>query len=396
MGVSKPVHPVSWQRRAGVWLGISINPAAVSVGGGLAIHLPLRDLLWLIPLGAALLTLVCTAQGLAGRRRGQRLTQMAATTFGAPWGAGLLNLLMGIGMMGWGGFHGGVSGASAAQLLHIPGWAGALLVATTIFILAELGVNRWSAVSWLTTSAALGLTIFALSAVDLSLPQEVAPAIHWGDWVWGMGTIIAYATLFALRNSDFTWDMASDADVWKVSSTLFIPLIFSMGIGVLLYHATGHWNIADILSTTRSATLGHIFLLLAVTAPLLSGLYSGALALSSVTRLHLRYTTALICGMTFVLASLRFDKRLLPFLGINGAALGPALGVMLLVHWLPTKPAPRIAFTAWVLGAAVAILCQLQGQSIALVLGAGVSLLIVLVNSLFGGIQHRRTIITEK
>jgi hypothetical protein len=252
-----------------------------------------------------------------------------------------------------------------------------LLVATTIFILAELGVNRWSAVSWLTTSAALGLTIFALSAVDLTMPQAVAPAVTWGDWLWGMGTIIAYATLFALRNGDFTWDMASDADVWKVSSTLFVPLIFSMGIGALLYHATGHWNIADILSTTRSATLGHIFLLLAVTAPLLSGLYSGVLALSSVTRLHLRYMTALICTMTFVLASLRFDQRFLPFLGINGAALGPALGVMLLVHWLPRKPAPPVAFGAWVAGAVTAIVCQLQGQSIALVLGAGVSLVVV-------------------
>lgn len=389
--VSKPIHPVSWQRRAGVWLGISINPAAVSVGGGLAIHLPLRDLLWLIPLGAAVLTVVCTAQGVAGRRRGQRLNQMASATFGTPWGAGLLNLLMGIGMMGWGGFHGGVSGASAAQLLHIPGWAGALLVATTVFILAELGVNRWSAVSWLTTSAALGLTIFALSAVDLTIPQEVAPVINWQDWLWGMGTIIAYATLFALRNSDFTWDMASDADVWKVSSTLFFPLIFSMGIGALLYHATGHWNIADILSTTRSATLGHIFLLFAVTAPLLSGLYSGALALSSVTRLHLRYATAMICTTTFVLASLRFDQRLLPFLGINGAALGPALGVMLFVHLLPRKPPTQIAFFAWVAGAMTAILCQIQGQASAILLGAGVSLLLMSVYAILGVTYLRKS-----
>ena len=68
--VNQSIPTISWQRRAGVWLGISINPAAISVGGGLAIHLPLRDLFWLIPLGAALLTLLCTMQGLAGRRRG--------------------------------------------------------------------------------------------------------------------------------------------------------------------------------------------------------------------------------------------------------------------------------------------------------------------------------------
>lgn len=380
--VNKPIHTVPWQRRAGVWLGISINPAAISVGGGLAIHLSLRDLLWLIPLGAALLTLLCTMQGLAGRRRGQRLNQIAGATFGTPWGAGLLNLLIGIGMMGWGGFHGGVSGASAAQLFQIPGWTGALLVATTIFILAELGVNRWSAVSWLTTSAALGLTLFALRAVDLSWPTEAAAPATLGDWFWAIGTVIAYATLFALRNPDFTWDMTSDTDVWKISICLFFPLTFSMSIGALLYHATGHWNIADILTTTRSATLGHIFLLLAVAAPLLSGLYSGALALSSLTRLHLRYATALICTMTFVLASTRFDQRLLPFLGLNGAALAPALGVMLLSHWLDKKPSTRVAFLAWLLGAVTAISCQVLGQSVAILLGAGVSLLVVAVDAI--------------
>lgn len=380
-----PTRTVSWQRRAGVWLGISINPAAISVGGGLAIHLSLRDLLWLIPLGAALLTLLCTSQGLAGRRRGQRLHQMAVATFGAPWGAGLLNLLIVVGMMGWGGFHGGVSGASVAQLLQIPGWTGALLVATTIFLLAEFGVNRWSAVSWLTTSAALGLTLFALSAVDLTWPTEPAPAAALSEWFWAIGTVIAYATLFALRNPDFTWDMASDGDVWKISSCLFFPLIFSMSIGALLYHATGHWNIADILTTTRSATLGHIFLLLAVTAPLLSGLYSGALAFASLTKLHLRYATALICTIAFVLASTRFDQRLLPFLGLNGAALAPALGVMLLSHRLAKKPATWIAFLAWLLGAVTAIGCQMLGQSVAILLGAGVSLLVVLLNTFLQG-----------
>ena len=114
------------------------------------------------------------------------------------------------------------------------------------------------------------------------------------------------------------------------------------------------------------------------------------------TRLPLRYATALICSMTFVLASLRFDQRLLPFLGINGAALGPALGVMLLIHWLPTKPAPRIAFLAWLLGAVVAILCQIQGQSVAILLGAGVSLLMLLVTFFVQGMQQGRPLISEK
>ncbi|MEZ4734512.1 MAG: hypothetical protein R3E79_46065 [Caldilineaceae bacterium] len=232
----------------------------------------------------------------------------------------------------------------------------------------------------MTTGAALALTLFALSMVDLDLatPQATQTATA-GDWLWALGTLLAYATLFSLRNPDFTWDLAGDGDVLKANLCLFFPLIFSMGVGALLYHATGHWNIADILTATRSATLGHLFLLIAVASPLLSGLYSGALALASVTRLHLRASTALICSLTFVLAAIRFDQQLLPFLGLIGAALGPALAVVLLTHLLSTPTTTKRAWLAWLSGAVVALLSQVQGQSFATLLGAAVSLLLLLL-----------------
>jgi len=376
----KTIGTVRWYRRASVWLGIGINPASISVGGGLATRLPLSNLLWLIPVGACLLTLLSVTQGLIGRRRGQRLNQIAGATFGTPWGAGFLNLLMALGMIGWGGFHGGVSGASVAHLFHLPGWLGALFVVLTLFILTELGVNRWSAVLWLTTGAALALTLFALSMVEsnLSTPQATGTATA-GEWLWALGTLLAYATLFSLRSPDFTWDLAGDGDVIKANLCLFFPLIFSMGVGALLYRTTGHWNIADILTATRSATLGHLFLLIAVASPLLSGLYSGALALASVTRLHLRSSTTLICSLTFVLAAIRFDQQLLPFLGLIGAALGPALAVVLLAHRLPTPTTTKNALLAWLAGAVVALLSQVQRQSFATLLGAAVSLMMLLL-----------------
>jgi cytosine/uracil/thiamine/allantoin permease len=67
---------------------------------------------------------------------------------------------------------------------------------------------------------------------------------------------------------------------------------------------------------------------------------------------------------------------------LNGAALAPALGVMLLSHWLNKKPAPRVAVLAWLLGAATAIGGQVLGQSVAILLGAGVSLLVVVVDAI--------------
>ncbi|MEM7134631.1 MAG: hypothetical protein AAF702_50685 [Chloroflexota bacterium] len=384
------IATVSWRRRASVWLGIGINPASISVGGGLAARLALSELIWILPLGALLLTVLCAGQGYIGYRRRERLSQIASSTFGSKWGAGLLNLLMAIGMVGWGGFQGGVSGASAAQLFHLPGWAGALLMVGVLFVFSELGVNRWAALAWVTTGAAIALTIFALLAVDLTPTVDVtSPMVNSGSgppmlslflpWIWVMGTTVSYATLFSLRNPDFTWDMASASDLFKANLFLFFPLLFGMSAGVLLYRATGNWNIADVLTQAQSASLGHIFLMVSVISPLISGWYSGALALSSLTSLTPRQGTILISSFSFILAATRFDQLFLPFLGVLGASLTPALITILVVHLLPSRPQAAEALTAWLVGATVAILFQLQGQSIHVFAGAMASIITLLI-----------------
>jgi len=169
------IKRVPWIQRASIWLGLGINPATLSVGGGLATQLSFTELLWVLPIGTLLLTLLTASQGLIGRRRGHRLAQIASDTFGIR-GAGLINLLIVIGMIGWGGFQGGVSGASAAELFQLPAWAGAMIMIIALYIMGEFGINRWAALAWVTTGSAIALTLFALTAIDLTPTKIVAPA----------------------------------------------------------------------------------------------------------------------------------------------------------------------------------------------------------------------------
>lgn len=368
---SSPNQTIPWYQRASVWLGLGINPASISLGGGLAQRLSLRDLLWIIPLASIALTLICIAQGLIGRRRRQQLAQIAADTFGSGNGSMVLNLLLVIGMIGWGGFQGGVSGASMAQLLNWPDWAGAILIVIGLLTLSELGINRWAALVWVTTLSALALAIFALTTIDLSPARTALTAPSTPiNWLWAIGTTIAYATLFSLRNADFTHDMNRDVDVVKANLCMLFPLIFAMFAGALLFGATGDWNIADVLTTAQSAALGHIFLILAVISPLLSGYYSGSLALATISPLTQRQSVYVIGLLGAFLAASRFDRLLLPFLGVLGASLGPALAIILASQLLPTKAAKVATNGAWILAAAVAIILQLRGSSTHIFAGA--------------------------
>lgn len=369
---------VPWYRRAGAWIGIGINPGSLTVGGGLASQLPLSTLFLLMPIGALAVTVLAVTQGIMSRRRREPLAKRASSTFGPGLGAGLLNVLMALGVVGWGSFYVGIAGFSVANLLHLPVWAGALAIASFSFILSDLGLNRWNSLVWVTTLSALGVALVALIAVGARPSIEATTAgLGLRDLLWVTGSVVAYAILFALRCSDFTWDLNADSDVVKAGLSLLIPLIISLSIGAILFQATGDWNIADILARTHLALLGQLFLIVSVASPALSGLHSGVLALGSISSLSKRQSAGLICAVNFILGATRFDHQLLPFLSLIGAVLPTALVVMLTTTLLAQTPSKTATVTAWLVGSAAAILFRLQGDLIHIAVGAVVSIVVL-------------------
>jgi len=370
---------VAWYRRAGIWIGIGINPASFTLGGGLATQLPLSALLFLVPLGALVLMGLVLGQGLVSRRRRELLGERAINTFGYGAGAGLLNLLIALSVIGWGGFHVGIAGFSLANIFNVPVWLGALGVAAILFILSELGINRWNWLVWLTALAALGLAFVALIAVEAHPSLDIASVkLGFYDWLWVTGSVVAYATLFSIRCGDFTWDLNADSDVVKNVLALFIPLVISLIVGAILFEATGDWNIADILAKTHLAVLGQLFLLIAVASPALSGIHSGALAIGSVAGLSKRSAVGLICAVNFILGATRFDHQLLPFLSFIGAVLPTALVVMLASAMFTEKPSRAATLTAWLVGSGAAIIFKFQGGDLVhIAVGAVVSIVVL-------------------
>lgn len=389
---------VPWYRRAGIWIGIGINPASITLGGGLAAHLPLSALLFWVPLGAVVLMGLTIAQGVVSRRRREPLAKRAVSTFGSGVGAGLLNLLIALSIIGWGGFHAGIAGFSLANIFNLPVWLGALGVVSILFILSDLGINHWNWLVWLTTLAALGLAFVSLVAVGARPSLDMtAVGLGFYDWLWVTGSMVAYAIVFSLRCGDFTWDLRTDSDVVKNGLSLFIPLVISLLIGAILFQAAGDWNIADILARTRLAILGHLFLLVAIASPALSGIHSGALAISNITGLSKRSAVGLICTVNFVLGSTRFDYQLLPFLSYIGTVLPTALVVMLTSAVLTKKPSRIATLTAWFVGSVAALIFKFEGGDlIHIAVGAIVSLVVLQVMMHFASIfEYLKGVVTS-
>jgi hypothetical protein len=387
--MSNTNHPspsmVSWYRRAGIWIGIGTGPGVIVVGGGLAANLSLPVLLLAIPIGALALAALAVGQSVMSRRLRLPLAGRAVHAFGPGFGAGFLNLMVALSMMGWFSFYVGISGFSLSDLFKLPGWVGPLVIAIALFILSQLGLNRWNFVVWITTLSALAVAIIALLTVGAKPASATGGGFTLSELLWGIGTVVSYGIVFAMRSSDFTWDLATDADVVKSGLAFLIPFLILLGVGVLLYQATGDWNLADILAQKPSAALGHLFLILAVISPALSGLHSASLALESISPLRRRHSVIVMCIVGFILGATRFDHHLLWFLDWRGAILPPALVVMLAVAMLRQKPSASAALTGWLVGAAVAIVLKAQGQLAHIIVGAVVSLVVLKVMMMLSG-----------
>ena len=121
-----------------------INPASITLGAGLASRIAFEHLVWLMPLGSAILASLAILAGMIGRWRRQPFSQWSSQTFGVGLGAILINLMMAFGMSGWHGFQLGLMGTGMANLLQQPWWVGVILAAVTVVFLLNRGVNRWN------------------------------------------------------------------------------------------------------------------------------------------------------------------------------------------------------------------------------------------------------------
>ncbi len=319
----------------------------------------------------ASLAVIC---GIIGRRYRATFARWSAHTFGLGVGAVLLNLMMALGMSGWGGFQMGLGGTSFGNLFGLPWWGGPLAMAILIVVLGNLNVNRWNVFVWLTTLSALALAVTALVAVGLRPSLEyVTEPFSAERAFWVVGSIISFASLFSLRSTDFTWDLASDRDVIIDGLCFLGVFLISLVIGIQLFRTTGDWDLAQILAGTPLAILGQIFLFVSLLSPALSTMHSGALAWAEILPLKYWQGSLILVGIGLILGLLRFDRELLTFLDWVGAILPPAMVVMIISAWWVKKPPPRLTLFAWLVGAATAMAFKLNGQIIHLAAGAIVS-----------------------
>ncbi len=377
-------YTARWYHRVGIWFGIGLNPASITLGGGLAAQLPFSTLYWVIPVGAVLLISMSIASGLIGQKLRAPFARWSVSTFGLGIGALTLNLIMAFGMIGWHGFQLGLAGTALSGLLRTPGWIGIVLLALIVAVASFSNINRWNWIAWITSISAILLAVSTLFTIGIGVSESYEPAqFSMRIAVWAIGTMVAYAALFALRVPDFTWDLATPRDVIIDGLAFLGAFLIGVSVGALLYRSTGSWDLAVILADTPIAFIAQVFLVLSLMSPTLSTIHSGALAWSNVLPINSRVAIPLFVSIGLILGLTRFDQQLLPFLDWLGAITPSALAVMICAMFVRRYTSTKWTLGSWAIGAACALALKISGQNIHLIVGVSVSLTLLFSSILF-------------
>jgi hypothetical protein len=295
------------------------------LGAGLSARhdgaIPVLALVAGLGLAAALLA-GQAALGLGGADRTLSTVAAALLPPAGRWG---LDLVLVVSMAGWLGFNLALGGGALGALLGLGPRGGALLYALPVLLLALGGLRRWNAVAVVATST--GLVLAAVVTARLGAPAApLTPRLGAPvPLLASVAAFVGYASVFSVRAPDFTAGLASGAEVARCVALLIGATAATSVVGALLYLATGTTDLVGALAGPGGLAIGNVLLAVAFLAGSLSAVHSGGLALASVTGSTTRAAMLAMTAVGAVLAVAGFDRHLLAWLTLLGAAMPPII-----------------------------------------------------------------------
>ena len=372
-----------WTDVVGAWLGVGTAPGALIVGAGLASRyggpVPVLSILF----GFAAMFAILWFPGLIGMAppigEGLKLTDLSPRYFNKGMQRTLAALIA-IGMIGWFGFNIGLGGAALSALLHLPGYAGPLLIGIPVLIFSLMGIKRWNGLAALTTIVVIVLVVLISWRYSARIIPVTFALKNPYFLVVDVATFVGYVSVFSVRAPDFTAGFVSRRDMLISDLLLCTPVILIALAGVGLQQGTGSSDLVGILAQPDGLATGNLLVFLAVIAPAFTILYSGAPALRAAVGLDETLGMLFISAVGLGLAIARFDLLLINWLGML-AALLPPLVVPLSVEAIRRRRGMQphlVSVWLWLPGAIVSVTLTVLEQPMAALIGLLVSTAVTL------------------
>jgi cytosine permease len=230
-------------------------------------------------------------------------------------------------------------------------------------VAAAAGLRIWNALAVVTTLCALalvGLVVARFAPPVSPVSAEVGSA---AGWLADAGAFVGYVAVFGLRAPDFSHGLARRSDLRWCVGLLVVATGLVAVAGVALFLGTGTADVVGAITGGRGAVLGNALVTVAVIAATFTTLYSGSLALRPVLSISPTAAMLVIAAPGLVLAVLRFDRLLLPWLSVLAVVLPPLLVPMAIeaARRRRDHPPRLVTVGSWLPAAVVGVVLTARG-----------------------------------
>lgn len=337
MPVASNLRP--WWYLLIIEMGVMISIPIFVVGGQLGLGLSLTDLILAAFSGAAILGLIGALTARLGAVTRCSTALLARVTFGKK-GAGLIALLLALGMTGWWGvqtemFAGAVA-KLAEQLFHIA-LPRELMIAIgggAMITTAALGIKAIGKLSYLAVPLLTGGLIYALSTLLDSTTITALLQYHPGT-----GSSLTIGAAAATVAGGFIVGAAMNPDYSRFALTTRHALGYALADYALVYPllliacgiiaiATGNGDIMIHLVPSGLSWMIFLMMMFATWAANDCNLYSSSLSLTAVLPKWQRSHLAILAGLIGIaLAEFHVAGHMVSFLTLLGILIAPISGV---------------------------------------------------------------------
>ena len=329
---------VNWPRVAAISVMATFSLPSFITGLEIYNSVSADDLIGTFLLGSLIITLVGGVIGTIGTRTRLSSYLLVRIAFGDK-GAGFVNLLFALSLLGWFGVNIDLFSAAVLTLLEtefgapVPVWWIEVLAGLLMTITTMAGFRAINAISSLFVPVMVGVTGYLAykaseaNAFSTMFSNNTVGSLTLGD---GVAAIVGVIIIGAIILPDITrFIRQQSGGVYTAVSTYFIVSPIVMLVAAAAGAATGRKDMLDVFLALQLG--GATFVIVIAGSWILNAfnLYSTVLSVEATfPALNGRWVTLILGGVGVVAASLNILDQFIPFLSILAVVFVPVAGIL--------------------------------------------------------------------
>ena len=253
---------VSWKSITPIIGDVVVSPWNILIGGLLIQYISFKASLISIILGYSILGLIFYFYGSLGFKYRNKTSELIEPIFGEKGTKYLFSSILAFGQIGWFAIITFIGGESLGQLLNIGTFAGVIIYAFIMFLMAIMKLHDMGIVKLAITVSSLGLIVYLVSThfASINFTELWSSSNNSKSLIWGISIVLSSLISFSAVTPDFFSQVKNKKDITKTTILgLVIPGVIITSLGSVFFFNIDKLSFELLIGAVSLSFIGYIF-----------------------------------------------------------------------------------------------------------------------------------------